>query len=55
MKRLIRLLGSLTMAVLLVVAIAEERGVAVPSFLGYLAWSVPILLPLFALVAWIFL
>lgn len=40
---------------LLVVAIAEERGVAVPGFLGYLAWSVPILLPLFALVAWIFL
>ncbi len=40
---------------LLVVSIATERGVAVPSFLGYLAWSVPILLPLFALVAWIFL
>ncbi len=40
---------------LLVVAIAEERGVAMPSFLGYLAWSVPILLPLFALVAWIYL
>lgn len=40
---------------LLVVAIAEERGVAVPSFLGYLAWSVPILLPLFALVGWVFL
>ena len=40
---------------LLVVAIAEERGVAMPSFLGYLAWSVPILLPLFGLVAWIFL
>jgi Na+/H+ antiporter NhaD/arsenite permease-like protein len=40
---------------LLVVAIATERGVPVPSFLGYLLWSVPILLPLFALVAWIFL
>ena len=40
---------------LLVVAIAEERGVPMPSFLGYLRWSVPILLPLFALVAWIFL
>lgn len=39
---------------LLVVAIAEERGVPMPSFLGYLRWSVPILLPLFALVAWIF-
>jgi Na+/H+ antiporter NhaD/arsenite permease-like protein len=39
---------------LLVVAIAEERGVPVPSFLGYLFWSVPILLPLFALVAWVF-
>lgn len=39
---------------LLVVAIAEERGVPMPSFLGYLRWSVPILLPLFALVAWTF-
>ena len=39
---------------LLVVAIAEDRGVRVPSFLGYLVWSVPILLPLFALVAWLF-
>jgi Na+/H+ antiporter NhaD/arsenite permease-like protein len=40
---------------LLVVAIAEDRGIPVPSFLGYLLWSVPILMPLFALVAWVFL
>lgn len=38
----------------MVKAIAEERGVAMPSFLGYMMWSVPILLPLFGLVAWVF-
>lgn len=30
-------------------AIAEDRGIGMPSFLGYMAWSVPILLPLFAI------
>jgi len=38
----------------MVKAIAEERGVAMPSFFGYMLWSVPILLPVFALVSWIF-
>jgi Na+/H+ antiporter NhaD/arsenite permease-like protein len=33
----------------MVKAIAEERGVAMPSFFGYLLWSGTVLLPLFAL------
>ncbi len=33
----------------MVKAIAEERGVAMPSFFGYLLWSGAVLLPLFAL------
>jgi Na+/H+ antiporter NhaD/arsenite permease-like protein len=36
-------------------AIAEDRGVAMPSFFGYLAWACVILLPLLAVVAAIFL
>jgi Na+/H+ antiporter NhaD/arsenite permease-like protein len=35
-------------------AIAEERGVRMPSFFGYMAWSCAILLPLFGLVTWLF-
>jgi Na+/H+ antiporter NhaD/arsenite permease-like protein len=35
-------------------AIAEERGVRMPSFFGYMAWSGVILLPLFGLVTWLF-
>jgi Na+/H+ antiporter NhaD/arsenite permease-like protein len=35
-------------------AIAEERGVEMPSFFGYMLWSVGILLPVFALVTVIF-
>ncbi len=35
-------------------AIAEQRGVAMPSFFGYMAWSTAILLPLFGLVTIIF-
>jgi Na+/H+ antiporter NhaD/arsenite permease-like protein len=31
-------------------AIAEDRGVAMPSFFGYMAWSGVILLPLFVIV-----
>lgn len=34
---------------LMVKAIAEERGVKMPSFFGYMAWSFGILVPLFAL------
>jgi Na+/H+ antiporter NhaD/arsenite permease-like protein len=37
---------------LMVKAIAEERGVKMPSFFGYMVWSVGILVPLFALMTW---
>jgi Na+/H+ antiporter NhaD/arsenite permease-like protein len=35
-------------------AVAEEMGVRMPSFLGYMLWSGAVLLPVFALVGWIF-
>ncbi len=35
-------------------AVAEEMGVRMPSFLGYMLWSGLVLLPVFALVGWIF-
>jgi Na+/H+ antiporter NhaD/arsenite permease-like protein len=35
-------------------SIAEARGVKMPSFIGYMAWSVVILLPLFALLTVLF-
>jgi Na+/H+ antiporter NhaD/arsenite permease-like protein len=38
----------------MVKAIAEEQGVVMPSFFGYLAWSCGILVPLFVLVTLIF-
>jgi len=38
----------------MVKAIAEQRGVKMPSFFGYMAWSCTILLPLFALLSWLF-
>lgn len=38
----------------MVKAIAEERGVAMPSFFGYMAWSCSILVPLFVLVTVVF-
>jgi Na+/H+ antiporter NhaD/arsenite permease-like protein len=38
----------------MVKAIAEERGVKMPSFFGYMAWSIGILVPLFALNTLIF-
>jgi len=38
----------------MVKAIAEENGVKMPSFFGYMAYSVGILLPLFALVSLVF-
>jgi Na+/H+ antiporter NhaD/arsenite permease-like protein len=34
-------------------SICEERGIKMPSFIGYMMWSVVILLPLFGLVTWI--
>ena len=39
---------------LMVKAIAESRGVKMPSFLGYLGYSVAVLLPVFVLVALLF-
>jgi Na+/H+ antiporter NhaD/arsenite permease-like protein len=38
----------------MVKAIAEEQGVTMPSFFGYMVWSCSILLPLFVLVTLIF-
>ena len=38
---------------LMVKAIAEERGVKMPSFFGYMAWSGGILIPLFVLMTFI--
>jgi Na+/H+ antiporter NhaD/arsenite permease-like protein len=35
-------------------AIAEERGIRMPSFFGYMVWSGCILLPLFALMTFVF-
>jgi len=40
----------------MVKSIAESAGVKCPSFIGYvLKYSLPILLPLFALIGWLFL
>ena len=38
----------------MVKAIAEEAGVAMPSFFGYIfRWSLPILIPIFVLMTWV--
>jgi Na+/H+ antiporter NhaD/arsenite permease-like protein len=39
---------------LMVHAIAEERGVTMPSFFGYLAWASLVLLPVFTLITFVF-
>jgi Na+/H+ antiporter NhaD/arsenite permease-like protein len=39
----------------MVKAIAESRGVRMPSFFGYMAWSVGILVPLLVIVTWLFI
>jgi Na+/H+ antiporter NhaD/arsenite permease-like protein len=39
---------------MMVKAIAEERGIRMPSFFGYMAWSGAILIPLFILMTFIF-
>jgi Na+/H+ antiporter NhaD/arsenite permease-like protein len=39
----------------MIYAIATERGVKMPSFLRYIAWSAGVLLPVFALVTYVFL
>ena len=38
----------------MVKAIAEDRGVKMPSFFGYMLWSVACLVPCFLLVTWVF-
>ncbi len=35
-------------------SIAENQGVRMPSFFGYMAWSAGILIPLFLLLTWVF-
>ncbi|WP_428423546.1 sodium:proton antiporter [Methylibium sp.] len=40
---------------LMVKAIAEDRGLRMPGFFGYMAWSLGILLPLFAVMTFIWL
>ena len=35
-------------------SIAEDRGVAMPSFFGYMMWSCGILVPIFLLITFIF-
>ena len=47
-------LTSATRQFFMVRAIAEERGVPMPSFLGYMLWSSLILLPIFAASSWLF-
>ena len=39
---------------LMVKAVAEHRGVPMPSFFGYMAWSCAVLLPLFVAITFIF-
>jgi hypothetical protein len=39
----------------MVKAIAEKSGVKMPSFFGYMGYSVCILLPILALMDWIFI
>ncbi len=34
-------------------SICEERGIKMPSFIGYMLWSGAILLPLFAAFTWL--
>ena len=40
---------------LMIYAIATERGVKMPSFFGYLACSIVVLLPILALLSWLFI
>jgi Na+/H+ antiporter NhaD/arsenite permease-like protein len=39
---------------MMVKAIAEERGIKMPSFFGYMAWSCMVLVPLFIVMTFIF-
>jgi Na+/H+ antiporter NhaD/arsenite permease-like protein len=37
---------------LMIYAIAVERGIAMPGFFAFVAWSSSVLLPVFAIVGW---
>lgn len=39
----------------MIYAMASERGVQMPGFFGYLLWSGAVLLPVFAIITWVFL
>jgi hypothetical protein len=39
----------------MIYAIATERGVKMPSFFGFMAWSCAVLLPAFAVVTYVFM
>jgi Na+/H+ antiporter NhaD/arsenite permease-like protein len=39
----------------MVKAIAEQGGVRMPGFFGYMAWSGAVLIPLFIAMTWVFL
>jgi Na+/H+ antiporter NhaD/arsenite permease-like protein len=39
----------------MIYAIATERGIRMPSFFGYMAWSIAVLAPVFAAVTWLFI
>jgi Na+/H+ antiporter NhaD/arsenite permease-like protein len=39
----------------MIYAIATERGVKMPSFFRYMAFSAVVLLPVFAVVTWVFM
>jgi Na+/H+ antiporter NhaD/arsenite permease-like protein len=38
----------------MIYAIATERGVKMPSFFGYMTWSIVVLAPVFAAVTYLF-
>jgi Na+/H+ antiporter NhaD/arsenite permease-like protein len=38
----------------MIYAIATERGVKMPSFFGYMVWSIAVLIPVFAAVTYLF-
>jgi Na+/H+ antiporter NhaD/arsenite permease-like protein len=38
----------------MVYAIARERGIAMPSFFGYMLWSGAVLIPIFLIAGWVF-
>ena len=40
---------------MLIKSIAEENSIKMPSFFGYMAWSVAILVPLFILIQYLFI